>query len=95
MIINLSAIQIFYVVITFVQLATTCTIIMSSTAFSSDGVEVIARHVASTFPLAHSPSRKSEDNLRRYYEIERCIDFIRSEPLFQRVASKYASIACM
>ena len=54
---------------------------MSSTAFSSDGQEALSRQIESTLPW--EPSTRKE--LRGYFEIERCVEFIQSDPSFQRV----------
>ena len=57
---------------------------MSSTAFSSDGQEALFRQIESTLPLEPSTSTGRKE-LRGYFEIERCVEFIRSDPSFQRV----------
>ena len=60
---------------------------MSSTAFSSDGVEVISRKIASSFAVEGQSDRRNEKELRRYYEVTRCVDFIKSDPKFERVCT--------
>lgn len=61
----------------------------ASTAFSSDGVDIISRKIASSIIPVEGPSdRKSERELRRYYEITRCVRFIKSDPKFERVRTK-------
>ena len=57
---------------------------MSSTAFSSDGQEALSRQIDSTLPLEPSTSTGRKE-LRGYFEIERCVEFIRSDPSFQKV----------
>lgn len=60
----------------------------SSTAFSSDGVDVISRQIASSLLLQEGVSlRRSEEELREYYEVNHCIEFINSNPKIQRVST--------
>lgn len=50
----------------------------STTAFSSDGVEVISRRIESRFPSVVYHVRNDERDKRKYYELERCISFIKT-----------------
>jgi len=65
---------------------------MSSTAFSSDGQEALFHQIESTFLLEPSTSTGRKD-LREYFEIERCVEFIQSDQSFQRVKF-IASFCC-
>jgi len=58
----------------------------STTAFSSDGQEVLSRQVESTLPLGHSTaSGKNQKEFRGYFEIARCVEFIKSDAKFLKV----------
>jgi len=58
----------------------------STAAFSSDGQEVLSRQVESTLPLGHSTaSGKNQKELRGYFEIARCVEFIKSDAKFLKV----------
>ena len=59
----------------------------SSTAFSSDGAEVISRKIDLINPAMEADLqwRESQRDLRQYYEIERCSEFIKTHN-FQKVA---------
>ena len=56
----------------------------SSTAFSSDGAEVISRKIDPIKPAMEADLQHQRD-LRHYYEIERCSEFIKTHN-FQKVA---------
>ena len=56
----------------------------SSTAFSSDGAEVISRKIDPINPAMEADLQRQRD-LRQYYEIERCSEFIKTHN-FQKVA---------
>ena len=51
---------------------------LTKTAFSNDGVEVILRQVESSLSLESECARResTEAQLRSYYEIEQCREFI-------------------
>lgn len=59
----------------------------SSTAFSSDGVEVISRKVEPSPAMEAGLLKEGQRDLRRYYEIERCSAFIKTHN-FQKVSKK-------
>lgn len=52
----------------------------STSAFSSDGSAAISRRLS---PL---PSLSTQRDLRDYYEIERCLDFIASSPSYKKAS---------
>lgn len=59
----------------------------SSTAFSSDGAEVISRKIDPINPAMEAglqQGREGQRDLRQYYEIERCSEFIKAHK-FQKV----------
>lgn len=59
----------------------------SSTAFSSDGAEVISRKIDPINPAMEAglqQGREGQRDLRQYYEIERCSEFIKTHK-FQKV----------
>ena len=60
---------------------------MSSTAFSSDDVQVISRQIETAFPLERPGRGRKEDDLEKYYETSRCVVFIQSNPKFQRAST--------
>ena len=59
----------------------------SSTAFSSDGVEVISRKIEPNPAMEAGLQKESQRDLRQYYEIERCSIFIKTHN-FQKVNKK-------
>ena len=59
----------------------------SSTAFSSDGVEIISRKIEARSAMEASLLKEGERDVRRYYEIDRCFTFIKTHN-FQKVDTK-------
>ena len=57
----------------------------SSTAFSNDGVEVISRKIDPVPAMEAGLLKEGQRDLRQYYEIERCSEFIKIHN-FQRVS---------
>lgn len=63
----------------------------SSTAFSSDGVEVISRKIESNPVMEAGVLKENQRDLRQYYEIVRCSTFIKTHN-FQKVSKKKMSL---
>lgn len=61
---------------------------ISSTAFSSDGSEVISRKIEASAILQSDLNRGAERDVHGYYELERCLTFVRAHD-FQRVGTQH------
>ena len=56
----------------------------SSTAFSSDGAEIMSRKIESSPVTRSHLNREAERDVQKYYELERCSTFIQTHN-FQKV----------
>lgn len=57
------------------------------TAFSNDGVEVISRKIEAMSTMEADLKKRSERDITKYYEIEKCSNFIKTKDFRKVIAS--------
>ncbi len=61
-----------------------------SVEFSSSDSGVISRKVEAPREREGGRGRRREEDIRKYYEIERCVAFVNSDPKIKKVVAGHA-----